>query len=276
MDAMLGTYVSLLLLLAHVGHVGDRRFEAPPSLDKSALHLRVEHQCSMQIVALSEPCFSWRKGALLTAQRVAPKRVELALAVLRDELGLYPKSFFRNAKVRRIVLVERLLDGGFWSAERVGGVAWYQRTCIVLDVDRLESDPGQRQFRAAIHHELFHCVDHALGTIRRDSEWVSLNDPLFRYAHAGRPGRAAAAVVKSAPPPGVISAYAQTSAAEDKADLYSYLVVVPSYVEERSQSDAIVCRKIACLKARLQAFCPELDAGFWELVKRLEPPSIRD
>jgi hypothetical protein len=196
--------------------------------------------------------------------------------VLRDELGLYPKAIFSKAGVRRIVLVERLLDGGFWNAERVGGVAWYQRACIVLDIDHLESDPGQRQLRAAIHHELFHCVDHALGTIRHDAEWVSLNDPLFRYAHVGRPGSAAVVVKKAPPPPGVISAYALTNAAEDKADLYSYLVIVPSYVEERSQSDAIVRRKVARLKERVRAFCPEVDGGFWELVKRLEPTSIRD
>jgi len=61
-----------------------------------------------------------------------------------------------------------------------------------------------------------------------------------------------------------------------QADLYSYLVVVPSYVEDRSQADAIVRRKVECLKARLRSFCPEVDTEFWELAKRLEPPSVRE
>ena len=133
-------------------------------------------------------------------------------------------------------------------------------------------------FVRMVHHELFHFLDyvHSPQTLYEDSAFAALNAPgvSYRSVEADGPGpplleavRTAwelePAVVPRAPlPPGVISSYAAASVAEDKAEVFAYLMVDAAAVETLCLTDAALTRKRDAIAARVQQLAGAVPAGW--------------
>ena len=119
---------------------------------------------------------------------------------------------------------------------------------ICIDVGDSRDD-----WRWVVHHELFHHIDRERGTLDHDPEWAALNPQGFRYGTWSR---------HMIDLHGFLTAYGTTSAKEDKADTYAYLMTSPGHVALRAARDPIVRRKRETMRARMEDFCGELPAGF--------------
>ena len=172
--------------------------------------------------------------------------------MLRRELAKYPQDLLRRAKLQRVVLVRGLtFNGTPWA-----GVPDFASRTLYLEAVRGKGSPQYRE--RLLHHELFHMIDEAAhGTIRNDPEWKSLNPSAFRYA------RTASTVAASATAPGFITGYSQNAVEEDKAELFSCLVVMPAETSRRAAGDVVLARRFEVLRDRLHRFCPGAPAALF-------------
>lgn len=184
--------------------------------------------------------------------------------LLARELSIYPESFIRRVPIERIVLCRDLFIGG---AHAPGITDCRLRTIFIEAGGDFGSD--ERRVKA-IHHELFHTVDFAeCGQTFRDPDWEALNPRGFAYlgSGVGALGRRMSLELSSATP-GFVCEYATAAAEEDKAELFAALVVNPGWVAARAREDVVLARKIASLKATLEARDPAMNAGFWVSLAR--------
>ena len=243
---------SLLLISASAQEIDT----ADPAeiLDKIARTYGIE-------IISNEPQFPVTSGQVTIDGHVADKQLLAQYAKLfAAEFTLYPTGIVKQAHLKRIVLCAKLTGNN----KREGGLADIEHDTIYLDITVAGAD--HVYLREAIHHELFHCIDyHVNGRIGEDSAWEALNPPGFKYE------RASPAMKDSASGGGVtgrilgfLNSYSTTAVEEDKAVVFSQLMVDPHYVADRKRADHVLRKKVRLLKQSLAAACPEVDEQFWK------------
>jgi hypothetical protein len=184
--------------------------------------------------------------------------IDLFLYMFRKEFGKYPPELLRLSGLKRIVFCSDLLRNG----GRRSGIAVSDIATIYLNV---RSGIFSERFRRKLmHHEFFHMVDFASFGFEQDTEWAALNPPGSGYneALATAAGHGPSSDVTH-PAPGFLTRYSLANAREDKAELFSNLMFNDLTAREFIKRDGALTQKVALLKARLKAFCPQLDDGFW-------------
>lgn len=187
--------------------------------------------------------------------------------VLAEELAIYPRALMERSRLRKIVLASDLA----FNAQLRGAIPDYGGDALYYDVSRgSHSRPYQR---AAIHHEFFHVVDYRDDfEVYRDDAWSALNPPGFRYGPGGRDVQDDALgffLVDDVP--GFLTRYATSGVEEDKAEVFSRMIVAPREVARRAAADPILARKVARVKALMRSFEPSVDDAFWKRVEDREP-----
>jgi len=187
---------------------------------------------------------------------------------LPTQLSSYPPGLFKRAGLKRIIICKELsllgdVCGGLTRSQ--DGIIFFNS--LLYDGKRAKNDPER-----CFHHELFHLLDNAMGFsditkydelagFERDPEWEELNDEGFRYDPLWRKyySRLEAKAIK----PGIWTYYSMSSPAEDKAVLFSYMVIEYDKLKELSKKDEILERKISLLRRRLFIFDAFFDESFW-------------
>lgn len=208
--------------------------------------------------------YEWGGGS---AEDPSEDDVARVAALIVRELRQYPDGFLRRAGVNGIVLVRDLFvkeDGG-----ARGAAAYIFENRLFLDVplaDRAIQAGTRVRF---IHHLIWHWLDERAGTMWKDPEWEALNPPNFEYGVYSRGGvhetRAGSGAL-SIDYPGFLNLYSTGNLPDDKAEVYAYLMVIHSWVGDRSRQDQYLRRKVAVIKARLAALDPNFDDDFWNRI----------
>jgi hypothetical protein len=60
-----------------------------------------------------------------------------------------------------------------------------------------------------------------------------------------------------------LTPYAMSAIEEDKAELYSHLLVDPDYVRSLIKADPVIAAKVTLLKSRLKAWDSQFNEDFW-------------
>jgi len=210
--------------------------------------------------------------------------------LLVSQLSIYPVNVIRKSQISKIVLCSNLRHshGPFVSGYMdvsssntlVLGVEftgrWHHGRMTIhhelfhpldfLRLDQLIDCQWQHECRA-VHHELFHAIDYHDDALHfLDPWWESLNAPGFHYC-SGR-----SHFVKPCQTPGFLTNYSITAVEEDKAEVFSHLIVEYNKVQLRCQKDPILKRKVERMKQLLQQFCPDFNNDFWQ--KRQNAKSV--
>jgi hypothetical protein len=184
-----------------------------------------------------------------------PASLRWAVQALARYALRYPPTAFECIELRRVVLVSQLEEDG----EGEGGFVSYEHQLLALAIDDWQLEHRDYVLERAFHHEFFHLLEHRMDPDRAlDSEWQNLNARGFRY---GKPAAAYWDLDKrlldpAEGIPGFLSQYATVSMAEDKAELFSFLMWSRRHVMERTLRDAVAARKAEVLLARLRDWCP--------------------
>ena len=93
--------------------------------------------------------------------------------------------------------------------------------------------------RIVLHHEFFHYIDYADDQSYDDDEWEGLNQKGFKYGNGGDSEREWVKLDKNTK--GFINHYSTTDMAEDRAEIYQYLIGCPD--EALNNKDIIVRKK---------------------------------
>ena len=208
--------------------------------------------------------YEWGGGS---AEDPSEDDVARVAASIGRELGLYPDGFLRRAGLEGIVLVRDLFveeDGG-----ARGAAAYIFENRLFLNVPSADQAVQAGTRVRFIHHIIWHRLDERAGTMWTDPEWEALNPPDFEYGVYSRGGvhetRAGSGSL-SVDYPGFLNLYSTGNLPDDKAEVYAYLMVIHSWLAERSRQDQYLRRKVAVIKARLAALDTNFGDDFWNRI----------
>lgn len=182
-----------------------------------------------------------------------PLGVDVAsyLPWLLAEFSIYPEGLLRKMKVRGIVLSRGLT---FRGVDR-GGLARPDGT-LYLDVLGIR---GAHNIRT-IHHELFHLIQRTADARAKLDGWDKLNVEGYAYGSY----RDVPDGTRTKATPGIVSLYAHKSAAEDQAELFSWMMVDPTFIERMSGADEFLAKKVVRIRESVAAVDRKADDAFWK------------
>ena len=207
--------------------------------------------------------------SIYTGQGATADQMNAVMPVLLEEYSLYPSHLFSRPTlpahlIDNVVLVQNMASGtqrflgcafAGWSAADFsdfhGGVVY-----------NVEDFGGVHK---TIHHEIYHLIDRIStnNQMDNDPEWSALNPPGFIYMGVGP---ASNNTFPDDSVTGFVSTYARSSPYEDKGETFGYMMSNPSHMAFRCASDPCLSAKVAMIKRRVQAFCPEMNGDFWGYV----------
>jgi hypothetical protein len=213
-----------------------------------------------------------------------PKQLQQVIDPLVCELNLYPHEALRRTRIEQIILCNNLLICG----KRASGtlkVGLHYVDTLFIDVQAFRDSLFGRH---TVHHELFHAIDfrdHGLV----DTDWHKLQDEHYKYE---LDSEVEFYILKRQDPndferprfddpydwltaqpsstPGFLTEYAKYSTVEDKAEVFSHMMVSYREVMKRTEVDAVLKRKVERMKALVFHFCNELDEEFWQRIAERE------
>ena len=187
-------------------------------------------------------------------------RVAIAIAT-------YPTALLEAAEVKHVALCRRIRDEGKDDGP-VGLAQLRERRLMISVEDYLTDQHSSTVIEAIVHHELFHLFDHAhIGEAHLDPEWSELTPPGFEYRDPADLGPRQA---------GFVNAYATTSAMEDRASTFEYLMSRREELCQIAAADPIVDAKLDIVWNRIEAAAPGFLDPRARCVGWVEPTPARD
>lgn len=164
------------------------------------------------------------------------------------EWWIYPKKFIQKANIRRITFVHDIeFTTNSYTQSRTGCPDYKNTKSIVYAIH----ETNFAYMRIVLHHEFFHYVDYADDQSYDDDGWEKLNQKGFKYGKGGDSEREWIKLEKNVT--GFINHYSTTDMAEDRAEIYQYLIGCPD--EALNNKDTIVRKKAK----RIQSFINNFD-----------------
>lgn len=224
----------------------------------------IEAQCEVVVdyKATTLPIlYAGATGAVMINGR-KPLAAEPYLRLLQEELSRYPKGLFRKIGLGTIIVGSEVAVGGVelggaavFGAGMSGGADMLpphlrdpRENVLVLSVDVLEVPEYARH---VIHHEIWHVLEF-MGTGR--IEWEEPRrerGAAGTYSEKSRP-------MEQGRPYGCVSSYANSDDAEDRAEMFAYMMTQPKELARLGEQDQVVMRKWKRLSAWLSIGFPEL------------------
>ncbi|HUN81734.1 MAG TPA: putative zinc-binding metallopeptidase, partial [Phycisphaerae bacterium] len=224
---------------------------------------RLEHKYAVTIeVAAQRFSVPWGEKAI-TGRRPSREALNAWLPIFESEWNLYPLSLVSNSGLERIVFCSNLA----FDHHRVGGLADIRKNTIYYDIDSRQGH--EYSTRRGIHHEFFHMIDFKDQTMYGDLKWRVLNPRGFSYSNPTEPTHNMFSTWWSIRADGFLTDYSMTNSVEDKAEVFSLLMVSTYAVDKRAETDKVIRAKRDLMKQRLGAFCEEADENFWKNAGRL-------
>jgi hypothetical protein len=256
----------------------------------------LEHQYEIQLVL--DPVFPIEMDFFVAKGDPAPlSLLQEYLPIFLKEWRLYPPELIRKSQLKRVILCRNLR----YSQQLFGGLTDTTNKTLLINIDlsnnppnsdypliakaalcpiqdvklnRTKEEKGRLLYLdCAIHHELFHFLDYRIsGDLALDKAWEALNPPEFQYRKFGYISGVSTVVTSKYS--GFISTYGLHSVAEDKAEIFSRMIMNLHEMECRANDDAVLGRKMGRLKQMVRQYCPEINDRFWNRIRALDRPRL--
>jgi len=210
---------------------------------------------------------------LMTARNANDWELEAYAPILISELSLYPVIFVQKAQLKRIIVCRDLWVDSRGRNENVSATLDNKNKTLYLCISYTYKVNNRYKQRRVIHHAFFHMLDDVMGLINKDSEWAKINPEGFNYGDYGLGGqydRSSEAGLLTDKYPGFLNKYSTGYLADDKADIFAYMMVLYHYVEKRAKKDKVIEAKMQLMKKRLKQFCSDVNSNFWKKVEKIK------
>ena len=162
--------------------------------------------------------------------------------IIKKNLELYKKDFLEKINLKYIVLCENLKVSDIKTA----GIPNHKVKTLIIDI---KSDP--RYFERSIHHELFHMADESYDNLFSYDKWEKFNILNFQYAECSTcSNRTDLSLIKNSS--GFITEYSMSTASEDMAEIFSFMMTDMDNLSTISQEDSILKNKVNFLISEIQ------------------------
>jgi len=109
---------------------------------------------------------------------------------------------------------------------------------------------NKKYFERIIHHEIFHIINDGFKDYFIESEWKSFNPKNFKYAECSTcSDRVNLSTIKKTS--GFLTEYSMSTASEDMAEVFSFLIYGKKKVDEKSYNDPILKKKTSFIKKNI-------------------------
>lgn len=241
----------MILVFAALMASAPARITVPEALNE------IGRKYGLQIEVVTKS-YVWNSGSYkVYAEPVSQEALDKYAVLFAKEWSRYPVGVMGKAKTKKIVFGDKVrLDQQYRAA-----VPAFEGDTMYYDAVLGSYNPNYQ--RAVVHHEFFHMIDQRMGLIWVDKDWSALSKSGFKYGSGGanmRDGNAGALTDKL---PGFLTAYATAGVEEDKAEVFSHLLVNRDFVMKRVSADPVMAKKVEFLKKRMKGFDAGFGAEFW-------------
>ena len=166
------------------------------------------------------------------------KNIEKKFQLIQKNLNIYQPNFLKKINLKYIVLCENLSVSEIDAA----GVPNFKMKTLIIDINF-----NKKYFERIIHHEIFHIINDGFKDYFIESEWKSFNPKNFKYAECSTcSDRVNLSTIKKTN--GFLTEYSMSTASEDMAEVFSFLVYDKKKVKEKLINDAILKNKTSFIK----------------------------
>ena len=184
----------------------------------------------------------------ITSNPATSTDLDLYTPLFMLEWWIYPKKFIQRANIKTITLVHDIeMTTNSYTQPRTGCPDYKNTKSIIYATH----ETNFAYMRIVLHHEFFHYVDYSDDQSYDDDGWEKLNQKGFKYGKGGDTEREWVKLDKEIK--GFINHYSTTDLAEDRAEIYQYLIGCPD--EALNNRDEIVSKKAK----RIQNFINNFD-----------------
>jgi len=189
------------------------------------------------------------------------------LEFLMDELAVFPVDVIDKLHLDRIIVCKDLKKhdqdvSGCASMslfpDNLASRLLFRKNTIYLDIEY----SGTAEGKVTVHHELFHAIEAHEDRFPKylDPDWPKLNPVTFSYREelGGNRTKIHHGYVE-----GFLSDYSMDAVREDKAELFSHMIVNYAKVEEFMAKDKHIKAKVARMKDLLRTFSSDFNEKFW-------------
>ena len=169
------------------------------------------------------------------------KNIEKKLPIIEKNLNKYSSIFLNKINLKYIVMCENLSV----SQIRAAGVPNITTRTLVVDIKF-----NEEHFERVLHHEIFHMINDSHKKKFLFEEWKNFNNSEFKYAKCSTcSDRLGLSLLKENK--GFVSEYSMSTASEDMAEVFSFLITDKKKIENKALKDPILNKKILFLKKNI-------------------------
>ena len=161
--------------------------------------------------------------------------------IILKNFNKYSSEFLKKINLKYIVLCEDLSV----SEINTAGVPNHRMKTLIIDIKFNED-----HFERTIHHEIFHIIKDGHGTFFNELIWEKYNNSEFQYAECSTcSNRLGLSIYKNTN--GFLTEYSMSTANEDMAEVFSFLMIDTNNVKNKAKEDYILNKKISFIKKNI-------------------------
>ena len=177
----------------------------------------------------------------ITCNKTNKENLNTKFQVIERNIKRYNSKFLKKIDLKYIVLCEGL----FISNINTGGIPDNKNRTLILDINF-----NEKYFERMIHHEIFHMIQSSHQNYFDEELFSNLNEPNFTYAECSTcSDRLNLDLYENTT--GFLTEYSKSIPSEDMAEIFSFLMINKSKVNEIIQEDNILKNKVELIKSGL-------------------------
>ena len=177
----------------------------------------------------------------IKCDKASKKSLDKKFSLISKNLERYDANFLKKINLRFLVLCENL----YISEINTGGIPDHKKRTLILDLNF-----NEKYFERVIHHEIFHIMHNSYKQIFDETIWSEFNDKTFKYAECStcsdRLDLDLYDITK-----GFLTEYSKSTASEDMAEVYSFLITDKINIKNKANKDSILFNKIEYIESRI-------------------------
>ena len=161
--------------------------------------------------------------------------------LIKRNFDKYDKDFLKKINLKYVVLCENLKVAEIKTA----GVPNHKVKTLIMDINF-----DKRYFERSIHHEIFHMIDDSYKDLFSYEKWKEFNTPKFKYAECSTcTNKLDLSLTNKSN--GFLTEYSMSTASEDMAELFSFLMTNSEHLKKILSKDTILTKKTLFLKSSI-------------------------
>ena len=172
--------------------------------------------------------------------------IEKKMPIIEKNLNKYSSEFLNKINLKYIVLCENLSVAQINTA----GVPNSKTKTLVIDIKF-----DEEHFERVLHHEIFHMINDSHKKKFLKKEWKNFNNSKFEYAKCSTcTDKLGLLLLKENK--GFVTDYSMSTPSEDMAEVFSFIITNKEKLENKSQIDSILNKKILFIKNNILKIDP--------------------